>query len=88
MKLSPQIKILLATLKTTTFLVAINAAVLLLSFILTIFFFAGNEIITYILLGGQVLPGTSAPYASFMFQPWRFISNAFIHAGIFHFLLN
>lgn len=69
--------------RVTNFLVIINVLMSILTYALGLL-----TPLTYIILGAQILPGSDYPLSSFVLEPWRFITSAFLHGGLVHLLLN
>lgn len=74
--------------KVTFLLLAFNVILGIFSFLFSFLLFKGNDTLSLIFLGAQVLPGTEAPFSLFVVEYWRFISSAFLHGGLIHLVFN
>ena len=74
--------------KVTTLLLFINIVVYLITYLLTLLVFAGNDTLALSILGAQILPGSQYPFSAFILQPWRFITSSFLHGGLLHLAFN
>jgi rhomboid protease GluP len=74
--------------KVNMLLIGLNCLFYLITFLLSAFFFNGNDSFGLSLLGAQVLPGTEYPFSEFILQPWRFLTSSFLHGSLLHLAFN
>ena len=74
--------------KVTFLFLGINVLMYIITAALTFLFFQGNDALPLLLLGAHVLPGSEQPFSILIPEFWRFLTSAFLHAGIFHLAMN
>mgnify|MGYP000864396081 CR=1 FL=1 len=74
--------------RATVFFLALNTILGVLTYIIAYAFYRGSDSFALVLLGAQILPGSEAPFASLILDPFRFLTSAFLHGGIVHLLFN